>query len=191
MFEAPFGAFADGVHAAVEDDEQEMTYQAHLELDSILRFDFGTDGTPVENGFIGVGDDLFDLDQRGYGWLNTGATSFTEHDVGDRVARDGLQLSDGTFVTFLPDGDYEVSVIMGSQDDTLDQVELSLEGQLVDVVNTSFGGYHQASYPVTVSGELLELELVDLGGATPAATLNALTITPVGLDPFGQIQGVK
>ncbi len=175
---SPPGLAADGV-----------TLDTVLGRRPAMQFDFDSQAYSRYAAFLHHGVGAY-APEIGFGWQTATSAEVVEHGVGDRLARDGVRLSDGTFAVSLFDGDFEVSVIMGDLLEARDQVQLSLEGQIVDTVTTAAGELHQASYVVSVSGGQLELGLTDLGGANSWAQINALTITPVDTPDSGLIEGV-
>ncbi|WP_168220639.1 GDSL-type esterase/lipase family protein [Streptomyces sp. RFCAC02] len=88
--------------------------------DADLRFDFGTEGSPVADGWTGVSPATAYTAEAGYGFTD-GAAALTAADRGagtDDVTRDFVSYPGGRygFAADVPDGTYTVSVSVGDPD---------------------------------------------------------------------------
>jgi fibronectin type 3 domain-containing protein len=162
--------------ATIEDDD------TPLPAFSPLFLDFGTDASPVASGYTQVtSSDAWDGT---WGW-QAGAVGLgdTERSIGDDLERDFTYLEVGTFSVAVPNGTYEVTVILGDTQGSSsgkDQMGVFLEGAQVDTVSTVQGQVVSNAYQVTVSDGVLDVLLDDLGGANPFLAIQGLE---VGLAP--------
>ncbi len=90
---------------------------------------------------------------------------------------------DGTFLVDLPDGDYNVELTLGDIDQLRDDLEIYVQGSLVDALSLGAGQFHVDTYSAQVSaatGGQLSVRIVDTGGSTAKAVINGMVITPAG-----------
>lgn len=140
-----------------------------------LRFDFGTETSSVADVFTKVSDLTEYTSERGYGFeeVNEGKAE----DQGDDLRRDFVMASGHTFMVDLPDGEYDVVIITGSN---------------WDFNTTSYriqGGEDQGGWP-TGAGNFMTYEdtaVVEDGQLSVEfwdawARINAIDITEVGSD---------
>jgi hypothetical protein len=138
--------------------------------------DFGTQTSPVRAGDVGI-DSLEYMASKGFGW-QTGAGNLRMADraAGDDLERDIALLEDGSFVVDVAPGTYTVNVWVGDATTAHDQMQISHNGQPLDVVSTSAGEIVMKSYRVIHSGGLLQLDFADLGGTDADVSLAGLQI---------------
>ncbi|MAE63226.1 MAG: hypothetical protein CMJ18_03045, partial [Phycisphaeraceae bacterium] len=145
-------------------------------------FDFGPSASPVAPGFTGLAAEAYDP-ITGHGWTS-GILTAADRAGPDDLRRDVVLTTDiATFALDLPNGAYEVGVVLGDPDQPSDDMRLRFEpgeaAELTEVVDTlTPGQFHEQTYTVVVHDQQLNLELTDLGGATDSVPLGALTITP-------------
>ncbi len=103
------------------------------------------------------------------------------------LRRDFHAVADGTFLVDLPEGSYGVRVTMGGEVVVRDNVDVHIQGQLVDTVSTREGEYFVETYAGDVTpddGGQLAIRIHDTGGERARGAINALIITPqAGGDP--------
>jgi hypothetical protein len=164
--------------------------QARQALSTTARADFGTATSPVAHltqQYHQVTSAPYDP-IAGFGWGSGTATPF-DSGRGDDLSRDGVGTSNAEFDMDMAWGPYNVSVIMGNEDQAQNNVQVYLQGQLVDTVTTAAGQFHTAHYTVNFGNDhnLLQLRIVAPSGS---GFLNALSVTPVGSFPSGEVRGV-
>ncbi len=154
-------------------------------IDPIMRFDFGFPGIALQDGFTGVAaTDAYTV-ERGFGWEST--TNIETFNTGagpvDQIQQDYHFFRSGsrTFLVDLPDGEYLVTVGIGSQIHRTEREAIILNGTEVDLVTTEPGVFNIESYYVIVSGGQLSLTLETRSGQI--AIINGLLITPADLVP--------
>jgi len=91
-----------------------------------FKFDFGTEGSPVAEGYLEVTDKMIYDKERGYGFLEETDGS-RDQDKPDDLRRDFILANNSEFIVDLPDGEYEVLVFTGSYEDR-DTASFTLEG---------------------------------------------------------------
>jgi fibronectin type 3 domain-containing protein len=143
-----------------------------------LMFDFGTTNSPLGDGFTQVAHSTTFNNDLGYGW-SAGQVGSRDRGVGSQTTRDLNFTPDGTFSTNVASGTYDVTVTLGDASFSRDQVDVYLEGQRVDTVNTAAGEFHVATYRVSVTDGKLDLRLHNRGGSDPYAVINALEVRSV------------
>ena len=153
------------VVVSTEDDDQPM-----------LLFDFGTASSPLEDGYVRVSPADQYSSEVGYGWDGSvdsrdrgGSSSSLERDF-------VFTASNADFLVDLPDGEYDVEVRMGDAVRGHSDMQLSLEGQVVDVVTTTTGMYHVETYRVSVTGGQLTVRIQQL---SQVVVINSLRISSV------------
>ncbi|MCA9074995.1 MAG: FG-GAP repeat protein [Planctomycetaceae bacterium] len=146
-----------------------------------LKYDFGQPTSPLATGFTRVTqDDAFNATD-GFGWTGS-VTGNLDRGTGDDQQRDFVYTkSTASFLVNLPNDIYDVTILMGDASFTQDNMQLSLEGVVADIVTTTAGNYHEQTYRVTVADGQLTVDLEALGGQYDNALINALTITPASL----------
>ncbi len=146
-----------------------------------LRLAFGTGTSAVPSGFTKVTPATTYSATPGYGWLTT-------VDSRDRGTSDPLGASfdfgqDISFQVDLAPGVYDVRLTSGDAGGPHD-MDVYLNGTLVDTVATATGIYYQKTQTVTVGTDgHLTLRLDGRSGIDVNAVLNALEVAPTGTLP--------
>ena len=148
-----------------------------------LAFDFGPADSPVANGYVQVGNDVFD-NHVGYSWT-IGTPDVADRDGPDVLRRDRVTITGPSiFSVNLGNGTYEVTALMGDTDRVRDQMQLRFEpgttAEVRDAITVTPEWYHNKTYTVEVKDGQLNLEISDLGGVSQQAVINGLVITPSG-----------
>ena len=147
---------------------------------TVSRFDFGTSSSPLAPGYTQISEnDAYDA-RLGHGWTAGGIAS-TSRTGPDDLRRDLNRTNDGTFAVDVANGDYRVTVIQGQKNVARDEMELYLEGVLVDTITTDARQFNTAIHVVTVNDGQLTLRLRDNGGVNRHAVINALHVVPLDL----------
>ena len=121
----------------------------------VLRLDLGPDGSPVEDGFTGLDPDRGYSPDLGYGWESVGHIGFDiprpsrnpawQGPAGQLVPQDYLVLKEHTSATRdgissaadlvlridLPDGEYQVRLVLGRLDSPRCSMHVSFNGEVV------------------------------------------------------------
>jgi PKD repeat protein len=148
----------------------------------VARLDFGTASSPVAAGYERVTEATAYKAPPGYGWL-AGKVASVDVATGTDLERDFCYSPDMTFGVDVPAGTYDVALSMGNMKWSHDQIEVSLEGVVKEVVTTPLNQVVQKVYSVTVQDGQLTLRLRDLGGSDVNAVINALVVTRTGPPP--------
>lgn len=134
-------------------------------------------------------DDPADLEKWGFpehtidpgGYLVVFASGRNLKPVVSRLTRDFHATPDATFVVDLPSGLYDVRVRLGDAALARDEMEIHVQGQLLDTVSTDVDEYAVRTAPTEVLGEAgsqLIIRIRDNGGQTRKAVINELVLTP-------------
>ena len=171
----------DGSSADEYDPVLEVTAEVTTlddEANVPLRYDFGTLFSPLESTYTKVTfEDTYNVSD-GFGFTGDVYWSL-DRGAGDELERDfAYTKSSMSFLVDLPNGTYDISVLMGDEKFTQDNMQLSMEGVVVDTVSTTAGNYHQMTYEVMITDGQLTVDLEALGGLYNNALINALTIAP-------------
>ncbi|MGA2617873.1 MAG: hypothetical protein ABSF26_09695 [Thermoguttaceae bacterium] len=142
----------------------------------VAHYDFGTATSPVQAGYTQVTPTTKYSSALKYGW-QSGTIGARDRGTGTSLDRDLNFTHNGTFAVDLPNGQYQVDMILGDLGSYLhDNMGIFLEGTQVDSVSTAAGQVVSRSYTVNVTNGLLNLELKDLGGTDPNVCIEALDI---------------
>ena len=144
---------------------------------SPLLFDFGTNTSPVGDGYQQVTRDTTYRRPIGYGW-SSGSINAADRGTSNPVTRDFNYTTDGTFLVDLPAAVYDVTLSLGDTGPYVhDDVGVFLQGGQVDTVTTQAGQVITKTYKdITINQGQLILHLVDLGGSDPNAVIESLQI---------------
>jgi len=180
--------FARGQHPRKSAPGLGVSYSELLGLPSESCFVFGPPSPLIEYGLTEAGDTAYDTDL-GYGWQSISQHDFVDAGIGDGLTGGSLRLHNGRFVADVPDGEYILSLVMGDYQSAYGQMELALQGQVVDVVTTAAGQFHQSAYHVTIDNGSLQLEVTGAGEGSGWAVINAMALTPVDSLASASIRG--
>ena len=139
-------------------------------------FEFGTSASPVQSGYTLVTNTTtYSLALR-YGW-SAGVIGSRDRGTGPAVNLHLNYTPDGTFLVDLPNGTYQVSMLLGDAGAYWhDDMGIFLQGVQVDNVSTTNNQVVSRSYTVTVTNGQLTLHLKDLGGTDPNVAIESLDI---------------
>ena len=167
---------SDGTNTGSDTRDVDVTALAMPNFD----FDFVKTAAATAPGFTTVLNTTAYNPIDGFGWLNTAAIEKFDTGVGNpnELDRDYsfFRVGSRTFRADLPDGDYEVTVHVGSALHRFDRVGVIIDGVQVDQLTTLPGSFVHPTYTVTVSGGL-EVTIERQGGTFVA--INALEINPI------------
>ncbi|GAE32580.1 fibronectin type III domain-containing protein [Halalkalibacter hemicellulosilyticus] len=140
-----------------------------------LSFDFGTETSSVADGFTKVSDLKEYTSDQGYGFeeVNEGSAE----DQGDDLRRDFVLASGHTFMVDLPNGDYDVVIITGSNWDFNTTSYRIQGGEDQGGYPTNGGHFRTYEDEATVTDGQLTIEFWDAW-----ARINAIEITEQGSD---------
>jgi len=148
----------------------------------IRRFDFGTTKSPVEQGFERVTKATRYNVAFGFGWT-TKSVSHADRRTGSDLERDLNRVKSGTFVVDVPNGTYQVDLLLGDRGKYAhEEMGISLENVPVDVVSTERGQIVTRSFTLPVKDGQLQVGLQDLGGKDKYVAIVGLTIRSVAVD---------
>lgn len=143
-----------------------------------MEFDFGTDSSPVEDGYARVTSTTAYSPCTCYGWSNVTNLQSRDRGAPDALRRDFIfSSSDHTFNVDLPNGKYQVTLIIGDQNYMHDKIDVYAEASLmVNDLTVPSGTFKEVTFTVTVNDGQLNITLHDNGGADPNWVINSMTI---------------
>lgn len=139
-----------------------------------LKFDFGSDSSPVAEGYTQVTNTRKYSSERGYG-INKEEIAFRDRGNPDAVRRDFILDSDFSFLVDVPNGEYHVKIIAGD-DIAFNRTGISIEGEDNGSISSSAGNYEEYTEVVSVSDEQLNIDFSENG------RVNGVEIAPM-LEP--------
>jgi enterochelin esterase-like enzyme len=139
-------------------------------------FDFGTANSTVKGGYTRVTHATKYTAGRGYGW-SKGNVQSRDTGISTALDRDLNYSRDATFVVDVPNGKYQVDLIVGDRGNVVhDQMSFYLEGVQVGTKTTGPQRVVGRGYRTEVTDGQLTLRLRDLGGRDPHVAIEALRI---------------
>lgn len=143
------------------------------------KFLFDIGNGPVAEGYIGVRCDVLYTPERGYGFGGPVDGRDRGDEQPDLVKRDFCnQLPELEFIVDLPNGMYQVEVIMGDQIATQVETTVTIEGQVVmEGVRAGRGSFIQQIVTVTVTDGQMNIRL---SADNNTVRLNGLRIERIG-----------
>lgn len=146
-------------------------------------FDIGTSSSPVESGYervhrsttYGTHGSLV------YGW-KSGTRYDYDRRTGTYVSRDFVYTPDATFAVSVPQGDYQVTVMLGDVGPYAhDLMQVYVQGQLVGTESTAGGQTVTRTYETTLAGDgELTVRLRDGGGSDANVVIESIEVVQVG-----------
>jgi fibronectin type 3 domain-containing protein len=152
-----------------------------LPAPSSYKLDFGTASSALQTGYTRVTETTA-YTAGGFGWTDTSALSSRDRGAPADALRQDFVMNDTSgarsFKMDLPNDDYNVTVIMGDNDYTHDNMMVKADGvvKLADVDNAA-GAFTSNTFSVTVSGGSLSLEFSDAGGSDATWVINSIDVT--------------
>ena len=135
-----------------------------------LGFDFGSETSPVADGYLQVANTMVYESARGYGLDQV--TSFRDRGTADPLLRDFTNGAGYAFLVDLPDGDYHVTVHSGDAIAS-NRTDVTVEGVNLGQVSSPSGGYGTVDAVVPIADGQLTVQ------AGRDGRLNAIEVVPV------------
>src|SRR5690625_5211329 len=146
-------------------NESEMTQEY-----STYRFDFGSESSPVEEGYKQVANTLIYNEEIGYGFNKE--VGFRDRGAPDNLRRD-FALADGAeFMVDLPNGDYFLRIIAGDEI-AFNRTSFVIEGEDKGNITSNSSEYSTLTTSVTITDGQLNIEIEENG------IINGLEIMPL------------
>ncbi|RCW77313.1 fibronectin type III domain-containing protein [Saliterribacillus persicus] len=144
--------------------------QVQAETDDSYLFDFGSESSPVADGYTQVSNTLIYDAERGYGLSN----EVDNRDRGepDNLRRDFTNGADYSFTVDVPNGDYFVRIIAGD-DIAFNRTSFAINGESEGSISSGAGEYAELNTNLTVSDEQIVIDIGNNG------RINALEIIPM------------
>ena len=135
-----------------------------------LRFDFGSETSPVAEGFLRVANTMLYDAARGYGLDRV--TTFRDRGTPDPLLRDFTNGADYSFAVDIPVGDYYVTVYSGDAIAS-NRTTVAAEGVSLGTISTAVGAFGPLTRVLTVSDGQLNLTFGRDG------RVNGIVIVPI------------
>ncbi|MBL9090682.1 MAG: hypothetical protein JNL96_05630 [Planctomycetaceae bacterium] len=146
-------------------------------------FDFGTNTSPLEAGFVRISESTRYSTTSGFGWTS-GSLASADRGVNSALLRDFVFTPDATFEALVNSGRYQVSMTLGDLGGYRhDNVGVFLEGVQFDSVTTAAGQVVQRTFAVDIVDGAFTLRLRDLGGSDRNAVIESLQLQRVPSQP--------
>ncbi|MEH7117327.1 hypothetical protein V7128_07880 [Neobacillus vireti] len=159
--------------------------QTHAAELTSLKFDFGSNTSPVAKGYTQVTNSMLYNSERGYG-LNKAVDS-RDRGAPDDLRRDFINGSNYTFSVDVANGEYYVNVLTGDNTAS-NKTSFIIEGKSLGSVSTASGKFVEKSTMVTVQDGQLTIDIGDNGRVNAVeiikmSTPTGLTLTEKSLYP--------
>ncbi|MEI7025353.1 rhamnogalacturonan lyase family protein [Paenibacillus sp. y28] len=150
-----------------------------------MKFDFGTDSSPVASGYTRVSQSTVYTASRGYGLDKT--VNSRDRGTQDTLLRDFVVSSSYSFLVDLPAGDYVVKVISGDAIAS-NKTDVTIEGISYGTMSSASGSYAELTRTVHVADGQLTIAFSRDGRANAVEIVSAtapegLTVTEVTYAP--------
>lgn len=148
-----------------------FTEKAEAASDEMLQFDFGTEDSPVEEGYTRVHPNTGYKEVQGYGFADPSKVTAVSRDDQDALKGDYAVFTETIFQVDLPNGDYAVTIIAG---DSEEATAFGIEANSIQKIeNTSVpkGEFAKRDFEIAVVQNQLAIKLT---GDNPK--INALEI---------------
>jgi len=150
-----------------------------IEEYTMRKFDFGSETSPVAQGYTRITPSTAYSQPIGYGWVSTSNLQSRDRGLPDDLRRDFVfSSSNGTFRVDVQNGKYVVMLLVGDQYYRHDNIKFFAEGAFMVEVTVDAGKFVQKSFVVSVADGSLELNIYDSGGTDPNWVINALIVEP-------------
>lgn len=168
-----------GEERITADDVGAIDFQGDQTAFAAMKFDFGSDASPLLSGYTRITPSNRYASGAEFGWQG-GGISYRDRVSADDLQRDFNFVSSGkmTFGVDVPNGVYQVSLLVGDRSYTHPDMPVSFEGALVDTLPLIRNEFLSRTYAVNVSDGQLTLTLGRANGQT--ALINALVIEAMG-----------
>lgn len=141
------------------------------ELDVVKKFDFGTEESAVNEGYLQVTSNTAYSTESGYGFTDTSKVTSLDRASSDPLKSDFISTTETTFNVDLPNGDYSITIISGDEMEE-SNVGVKVEGiQKVQDTAVSKGEYIERTFELALVDGQINVELT---GTAPK--LNSLLV---------------
>lgn len=159
--------------------------EIYAEMDDAYLFDFGSEDSPVAEGYEQVSNSMLYEEARGYGLDKT----VDQRDRGkpDDVRRDFIIGEDYTFTLDIPNGEYFVRIIAGDEI-AFNRSSFIINGQDHGNITSDGGEFAELTTNVTITDEKLTINIGENGRINgleivPMTAIDTLTIDAITYSP--------
>ncbi|WP_396426745.1 FIMAH domain-containing protein [Lederbergia sp. NSJ-179] len=147
-----------------------------------FKFDFGSETSPVEEGYLKVANTLIYNKEVGYGFNKE--VEFRDRGEPDNLRRDFVLADGAEFMVDLPNGDYFIRIIAGDHI-AFNRSSFIIEGEDHGSITSQSGEYSELTANIVVSDEQLNIKIGENG------RMNALEITSMSEIPKLELSEVS
>ncbi|WP_163537479.1 hypothetical protein [Gracilibacillus sp. YIM 98692] len=168
---------------------QHALHTVQAETDDSFLFDFGTEDSPVADGYTQVSNTLIYDEERGYGLSKSTATR--DRGNPDDVRRDFVIDGDYSFTLDIPNGEYFVRIIAGD-DIAFNRSSFAINGEDYGNITSSAGEYSELTTNLTVTDEQLVIDIGENGRINgleivPMTNIDSLAIDSITFTPDSEV----
>jgi len=148
------------------------TMNSHAEEDLLeKRYDFGPEDKEPVDGFEKVTDQAEYNEETGYGFSDIENVTADSRDSDDNIKGDFVSFTETAFKVDLPNGDYEVSLIAGDEEEEIEVGVKAESIQKIEDTSVKAGEFVEEDFEIAlIDGQLI----IELTGENPK--INALII---------------
>lgn len=171
---------------------QLMEVEPEPEESMNLMFDFGSETSPVADGYLQVAETLIYDEEIGYGFDKE--VGFRDRGEPDDLLRDFALAGEAEFMVDLPNGDYFVRIIAGDEI-AFSRTSFIIEGEDYGSISSQAGEYAVFTENIKVLDDQLNIEIGDNGRINgleiiPMSEISSLELKEVSLsiEPYVTLQ---
>jgi fibronectin type 3 domain-containing protein len=137
--------------------------------------DLGTAGSPLAAGYARATHATAYSPAVGFGWQG-GALQSRDRGTADPLRRDLVFTPRGLFGVFVPDGTYDVTLILGDASGAHNQMGVSVQGSTPDPISAAKNQFVTRRFRAWAADTRLDVLLDDLAGPDVNTVLNAVEV---------------
>src|SRR5262249_49590167 len=154
-----------------------------LTTQTSMEFDFGTTVCPVAAGYVGVSLLAYNS-STGYGWASVKPLSARDRGTTNPLTRDFVYGTNGTFLSNVANGTYNVTVTLGDPTSRRDGESIWVQGQLVaSGISTAAGQFYTQTFTASVTGGQVTVRIADISGTVRRFAVDGIVISPAATQP--------
>src|SRR5262249_42523799 len=144
---------------------------------------FGTTVSPVAKGYLRVSLLAYNS-STGYGWASVKPLSARDRGTANALTRDFVYGTDGTYLTDVANGTYNVTVTLGDATSRRNGISIWVQGQLVaSGVSTAAGQFYTQTFTASVTGGRVTVRIADINGTVRTFAVDGIVISPAATQP--------
>ena len=142
----------DGTNGEATADQYTLNFTLTTAGATAGQFDFGTTTSPRAANYARIDNNTTNVAGLGYGWASGSVGAF-DRGTADDITRDANYTKSATFAYTAINGNYDVTITVGDThvSKAWSNMQIFLEGSLVDTVSTTAGQVVSNTYNVSIS----------------------------------------